>query len=267
MTEFLTIRLLSTGVELHNVSLDTFSLKKYYKSDSKTLDLSNLPLGDESFSRVFEHIKHFSLQNEVRNLSLENIDLETIPYNVIIFALLDKNLRYVSLKGNKFNLPIRHTGESGLNEVRLTIEELHRYTGMRKYSDPVRMKQELELAHPESSHEALAFVSSFLSSMWSHIAPELDVAIEQTNISSDRACYFCKIIEIDDNLPPITIIDSTKLPRTRLQLAKSLGKKALLVLLGAVVSLSPQIITLATSSSCDCDELNQLLLACNITGD
>lgn len=249
-------------VRLKNVVIDTFTLRNYYQHETKTLDLSNLPVGDEGLKLIFEHVKHFTARAEVKNLILENLELEAIPYYIITFVLTDKNARYLSLKNNRFNI---NSTDNPDNEIRLTVSELHRYTGMRKYSDPAVLKQELEMSHPEGSPAAIEYISKVISSLWEQIFPGINEAIEQVNTQSDRTCFFSKIIEIDDKIPPVTIIDSTKLPRTRLQIAKSIGKKSLLILLGAVVSLSPQIIAFILDSHTqdyDCEELMEL---CNIT--
>ena len=86
--------------------------------------------------------------------------------------------------------------------------------------------------------------------------------------------FISKLIEIDENLPPFTIIDKQKLPLEGCARLKKMLFKATYSLVGLVVGLSPLIIDLIIkstndsdqSSGCDISELEDLLRACNITG-
>jgi hypothetical protein len=227
-----------------------FKLSEYYHTDTKTLDLSNVPLRDSQIKELVPEIIKLCDLVQAEQLIIEHTKLKSIPYEIITYALLSKSLRYVSLKNNKFSLP-----------------------GIEKDAEKeiIQAMSQLDIKSDSSSSSTTrsraGSVSDLVSTLWNNLSPELEKILKEENTKS-RKQFFKKVIVVDTRIPPITIIDQTKLPKTTNEKCKEFGMKVLYIAIGIAVSLVPTLSTwLSTNdmASCNQDDLNQMAAACNIT--
>ena len=239
----------SEEVDLESASSDSVSsseisikLEDYYHQDTKILDMSNLPLKDNMLAEMIGDIKDLINLTGAEQLILENNQLNTIPYDLITFALTNKTLKYVSFKDNKFK--IQNGGDQP--------EEISKL--FKKY------KGTSTLTRPRSST-----ISGIVSTIWDGISPEIEKAIEKSNKSQDKTKLFKKIIVIDKRISPITVINQDELPKDTKTKCKEVFYKILYVGSGIVVTLVPTLVTYFTATTtCDMNELNSMMQACNL---
>lgn len=219
----------------------SIKLQDYYHLDTKTLDLSNLPLKDAILSEMFDEIKNLITLTGAEILILENNQLTTIPYELITFALINKTLKYVSFKNNKFK--IQNGG-----------------------TEPEEISKLLKAYKNTSNRPRSSTMSGIVSKIWDGISPEIEKAIQESNKGQDKTKFFKKIIIIDKRIPPITVINQDDLPKTTSQTCKEVFVKILYIGGGIVITLIPTLITYFTGSgTCDINELNTMMADCNLT--
>jgi hypothetical protein len=224
-------------------------IEDYYHSDTKILDLSNLPLKDEMLSEMVDDIEKLVTLTGAEQLILENNQLTKIPFDLITFALVNKTLKYVSFKNNKFK--IQNGGDQP--------EEISKL--LAKYKAKSSDKKETSKTRDRSGT-----ISGVISTIWDGISPEIEKAIENYNKSSDSSKLFKKIIIIDKRIPPITIINQDALPKTTTQKCKDVFIKILYIGSGIVVTLIPTLSTyFSLDQTCDMNSLNSMMQACNIS--
>lgn len=239
----------SAEVDIESASseLDEISIKieDYYHQDTKTLDMSNLPLKDSLMAELIEEIKALIELTGAENLLLENNKLNTIPYELITFALTNKTLKYVSFKNNKFKIQNGSPQPEAIGKL-------------------IKKAYSKDTSGLGDSRKRSNTISGVISSIWDGISPEIEKAITKYNNSQDRTKFFKKIIIIDKRIPPITIINQDELPKNTKTRCKEIFYKILYVGSGIVVTLVPTLVTYFTAStSCDMNELNSMMQACN----
>ena len=92
-------------------------LEQYYKAPLKELNLTNVPLGNEISGSMFDAITSFIEKKGITDLILDNTGLKRIPLNLIGLGVIDKNLEYLSLKGNSFDQQQLAEVEGFLNQT------------------------------------------------------------------------------------------------------------------------------------------------------
>jgi len=216
-------------------------VEDYYHQDTKTLDMSNIPLKNNLLNDLIGNITALIRLTGAENLILENNKLENIPYELITFALTNKTLKYVSFKNNKFKI------QNGSEFPEAIDKLLEKAMGKNK------------------TRERSNTIGGIMATLWDGISPEIEKAIEKSNKIQDKKIFFKKIIIIDRRIPPITIIDQDKLPKDTKTKCKDVFIKILYIGSGIVVTLIPTLITyLMETSSCDLNQLNSMMLACNL---
>ena len=233
-----------SGMEVDEEKGDyILSLAKYYDHDTKTLNLRNLMMGDEGLKKMFDPIKKYINLVRAENLILEKNNLQHIPYHVITFALINRSLRYVSMKENNFNIELM-INQEGVESVSLPLDLLD--SAKLKYL-PKDITKAIKRNRSESvtQHNTL---SSIASSIWEGISPEIEKALLEHNSTQDKKILYKKIIIIDKNIPPITIIDNQRLPKSSISKLKSVSVKLGLILIGVTITLLPNIVTWLTPS-------------------
>jgi hypothetical protein len=222
-------------------------IEDYYKQDTKTLDMSNLPLMDSVLKDMTEDIEKFITLVGAEQLLLENNKLETIPYELITFALTNKTLKYVSFKNNKFKI---QNGSSEPEYLSKIVKKIKTSTSTKDGETRTRSNT----------------IGGIISTLWDGISPEIEKAIEKSNKSQDKTLLFKKIIIIDKRIPPITIINQDELPKTTTDKCKEAFYKILYIGGGITITLIPTLITYFTGTgTCDITELNTMMADCNLS--
>jgi len=265
----------ATVVDLGRERINTFRLQQYYHPETKTLDLSHKPMGDQGLRAIFDHIRHFISENDTEILLLESMNLTEVPYYLVTFALVDKHLRVVSFQNNRFNIPglpvldEAAAASSAAASVRHSVNMGKRES--QRASIPVFQSGQ-DGTGPRLPGNVGA-VAHMISTLWDSFSPEIARELEAQNLSSEVIPLFKKIIFIDKRIPPITVFDQTQtvVPQvSKCQKFKYVVERALYTIAGGVVAVLPQIITLFTSGSssdkCDQDMLEKMMAACNVTG-
>jgi len=239
------------------------ALNDYYHQDTKSLDLSNIPLENHLDDSLISEIEGLIKVTGAEKLIMENNGLTEIPFELITFALSNKTLKYVSFKNNKFIIP------NGSPETAIDLSKV-------KFADK------------DKKHK----LSSVVASLWKSLSPELEKAVDSQNEKmKDQGIQLCKkVIFIDKKISPIMIINqdvvkdviegktvdkglkasSSSDSSTKSAISdacKEIIYKILCAAGGAVATAIPTLITLLTASdTCDMDELNNMMQLCNVTG-
>ncbi len=260
-------------VDLGREKFNTFRLQQYYHPETKTLDLSHKPMGDQGLRAIFDHIRHFISENDTEILLLESMNLVEVPYYLITFALVDKHLRVVSFQNNRFNIPGLPVLEDGAAAAASTTGTFRHSVNMGK-RESKRASIPVFQSGQDASGPRLAgnagTVVQMVTTLWESFSPEIARELEAQNLSSEVIPLFKKIIFIDKRIPPITVFDQTQTvvsQPSKCQKFKYVVERALYTIAGGVVAILPQIITLFTNSSssdkCDQDMLEKMIMACN----
>lgn len=220
------------------------SLSQYYDHDTKTLNLRNLMMKDKGLVKHFPNIKRYINLVRAERLILEKNNLKQIPYPVITFALINRSLKYVSLKENNFNIELM-LDRDNTESVTLPLESLD---ASKISSLPKEFKKAIKRSRSESVSSSDS-LSSIASSIWEGISPEIEKALTEHNSTQNKKILYKKIIIIDKNIPPITIIDNARLPKTKISTLKNISVKLALILVGVTITLLPNIVEWITSSS------------------
>ena len=214
-------------------------LQKYYDPESKTLNLQNLDLTDDLLRSRYKTIKKFINMTQAENLILERNSLTTIPYYLITFALINKHIRYLSLKHNRFNIPLMIAKEDMHPGIVIPLEAM-------RCVEFKTISSEIEQALKRNRSGSIGkddLISMMAHNLWKNISPEIEQAISKHNLKKRDRFMYKKIIVIDSNIPPITIIDYQDMPRSKREKVKAVCYKISYVLLGAAITLLPQITT------------------------
>ncbi|MFA6535184.1 MAG: hypothetical protein WCS92_02945, partial [Candidatus Babeliales bacterium] len=198
-------------VDLGKEKFNTFRLQQYYHSETKTLDLSHKPMGDQGLRAIFDHIRHFISENDTEILLLESMNLIEVPYYLVTFALVDKHLRVVSFQNNRFNIPglpvleeaaAAATASSARHSVNMGKRE------SKRASIPVFQSGQ-DGSGPRLAGNVGA-VAQMVTTLWESFSPEIARELEAQNLGSEIVPLFKKIIFIDKRIPPITVFDQTQ---------------------------------------------------------
>jgi hypothetical protein len=237
-----------------------FDITRYYHSDTKSLDFSNLPFTNATLKEHWADIKKFVTTAEVKTLLLQNMELKKIPYYIITFALTDKSLEYVSMKGNKFKIA-NPSSDADLVDAMKTM-------GLNE-KDTKDIDKKLSDLKDTNPRDRSTSVGNIISSLWDLVHPSIQKAIDKQNkTQTDGTHFYKKIIVIDSKIPPITIINKDKLPPSSCEKFKTLAKKLLLVGIGFIMTAAPTLATwLATvdPAYCDMGLMQQYATSCNVT--
>ena len=217
-----------------DVEKGVLQLEKFYDKDKKILDLRNLSMRDKGLKNTFPYIKKFINLLGVESLILEKNSLRTIPYYIITFALINRSLRYVSMKDNKFSIRLMLDQEE-IEYLSIPLKIIDKAT-LRKL--PEDMSNAIGRLRSDSKPSDL---SAIASGIWAGISPEIEKALLEHNSGQKNKTLYKKIIIIDKNLPPITIIDTERVPKSKITHIKDAAFKLLLILIGVTISLIPQI--------------------------
>jgi len=247
--------------EKGDVEAVEFDVTRYYHSDTKSLDFSNLPMSNAVLKEQWPDIKKFITTAEIKTLLLQNMELKKIPYYIITFALTDKSLEYVSMKGNKFKIA-NPSSDADLVDAMKTM-------GLNE-KDSKDIDKKISDLKDTNPRDRSTSVSNIITSLWDLIHPSIQKAIDKQNQTKDgdRTHFYKKIIVIDTRIPPITIINKDKLPKSSCEKFKTIAKKLLLVGIGFIVTAAPTLATwLATvdPSYCDMGLMQQYATSCNVT--
>jgi hypothetical protein len=85
-----------------HASASPINLEANYRPALKALNLTNVHIGHYA-KHVIPEIMKFAVDNGVRSIILENNGLHEVPLVLIGLAVVDKNIEYISFKGNKFD--------------------------------------------------------------------------------------------------------------------------------------------------------------------
>lgn len=226
-----------SGMEDEEKGITLTQFDKYYDHDTKTLNLRNLMMGDSGLQNNLSSIKQFINLVRAENLILEKNNLQQIPYHVITFALINRSLRYVSMKENNFNIALMLDQESS-GSVSLPLDFLDS-AKLKSLPKDITKAIKRNRSTSTSNHSAL---SSIATSIWEGISPEIEKALVEHNSTQDKKILYKKIIIIDKNIPPITIIDNERLPKSKLSTLKNISIKLGLILIGVTITLLPNIV-------------------------
>jgi len=222
-------------VDEEKAETGVISLDQYYDHDTKTLNMRNLMLGDTGLKKRLKDIKQFIDLVRAESLILEKNNLQQIPYNVITFALINRSLKYVSLKENKFNLPV-FLGDEDADELSMPLDLLD---GAKVKKLPEQFRDAIL---KNSGETKSSMMSTIAASLWEGLSPEIEKALTEHNSSQIKKILYKKIIIIDKNLPPITVIDNKRLPKSKMSTLKNISVKFLMILIGVTITLLPQIV-------------------------
>jgi len=235
--------LISMDIEIgldfkHNGTALTF-LEKYYDPESKILNLSNLNLDDHALEDLYKSIKRIVNLCQITHIIIERNNLKNIPYRLITFALINKNIRYLSLKHNQFNIPLIVSQEDTSPEVSIPINLIEQGSFKHISTDILDTLSRARSGSIPQTNVA----GTIAQTIWYGISPEIEKVINKHNSKQSSKIFYKKIIIIDTNIPPITIIDHIESPKTKLEIAKEVSLKISFMLIGAAITLIPQIIS------------------------
>jgi len=213
-------------------------LERYYDQPTSTLNLQNLGLTDDLLHSQYKSIKRFINLTKTENLILERNNLTSIPYYLITFALINKNIRYLSLKHNMFNIPLMIVQEDMQPELAIPLEAI-RSIEFTILSSEVKEALSRNRSNSIAEDDHIGMISNAL---WKSISPEIEQAIKKYNIKKRDRFLYKKIIVIDSKIPPITIIDYQDLPKSKKEIIKDLCFKLSCFLVGVSITILPQIV-------------------------
>jgi hypothetical protein len=259
-------------VNLGKQKFNTYRLAEYYHAETKTLDLSHIPMGDIGLKGIFEHIRHFIAENDTEILLLESMGLVEVPYYLITFALVDKHLRVVSFQHNKFKIPGLPVLDEGPTPRSSYPSPRSRDRGeSKRASTPVPYISQSGQDGGSSRVVGASAVANVITALWENFSPEIERELAEQSLGAEVVPLFKKIIFIDKRIPPITVFDQTQAvvatPVSKCQRFKAVVERTLFIIAGSIIGFLPQIIALCSSGgdTCDKDMLEKLIVACNST--
>lgn len=213
-----------------------------YNRDTKVLNLSDIPLGNSGLLSIFESLKAFIEIEKVETLLLEHLELSEIPYYVITFTLISKTLRYVSMQHNNFR--VKMLSPDSARRVSFMLDPQGAPSRAPSPIDP-NYSRPYSMSNPTRMQNPIAAMSlSVVQGLWETIAPEIEKTLAEQNGAQNVMQYYKKIIIIDKNLPPITIINQDKLPVIdRYSKLKFICEKMVFISIGAFVVMLPTLLT------------------------
>ena len=227
------------------VDTDKLNLDMHYNMALKCLNLSDITMGDEGFSMVWDQIKLFVLTNKVESLVLENIGLSHIPYFVVSFALTNETLQYVSLMHNNFG--IKSNSPNYDQQISYLVEDASMHSDDSRAPTPEVSSDAIPPSAPRKltrSSTGADIAVSVVEGLWGSIATDVQKVITEHNTASNAMKFYKKIILLDKHIPPITVINQTTLP-----VAMTTKKKVFYILeritfvgLGAFITLIPTLL-------------------------
>lgn len=258
---------------------ETFDLNQFYNTDTKTLDLSRIPLlkSDDTLKMLYfgkanvaagekasGMLIHFIERFNVERLILENMGLKEIPVYIITYALNSEHLNYVSLQHNNFKLPgvtshvVCPSDSSGLDALSSNPDSGAR-SSLREASQGARGSLPIPQMQGGSRYSGLAIAGAqAVASLWDEISPAIEQTIQQANASGgNQIKVFKKIIKIHEKLPPLTVVDQRVLQSVQVQPGKrekivAVCSKVAIAVISLTLGLVPSLISFFATKQDQC---------------